>query len=135
MGEKQTRVNLYTELRNQIDRMDTYSFDDKDRDKKYSSSSIPIIHEEAMTNSEIKTEHIKKNTLSISIDELIKQHDEYTSSFEKKELNKKYKEVKRRKKSSSKKAPTFLTSAWFFILCGVTLIGVIILCLYIGGIL
>ncbi len=135
MGEKQTRVNLYTELRNQIDRMDTYSFDDKDRDKKYSSSSIPIIHEEAMTNSEIKTEHIKKNTLSISIDELIKQHDEYTSSFEKKELNKKYKEVKRRKKSSSKKTTTFLTSAWFFILCGVTLIGVIILCLYIGGIL
>jgi len=135
MGEKQTRVNLYTELRNQIDRMDTYSFDDKDREKKYSSSSIPIIHEEAMINSEIKTEHIKKNTLSISIDELIKQHDEYTSSFEKKELNKKYKEVKRRKKSSSKKTPTFLTSAWFFILCGVTLIGVIILCLYIGGIL
>ena len=33
MEEKQTRVNLYTELRNKIEKMDTLSFDDPNKYK------------------------------------------------------------------------------------------------------
>ena len=101
MEEKQTRVNLYMELRDEIDRMDTYSFSDPNRRRYTSSSEVPIVHEEAMSEEEVQSGHIKKNTLSISIDELIKQHDEYTSSLEKKELSKKYKEVKKKHRSVS----------------------------------
>ena len=130
MEEKQTRVNLYTELRNKIEKMDTLSFDDPN---KYQDSQIPILHEEAMSSDELQSKHIKKNTLSISIEELIKQHDEYTSSYEKKELNKKYKEVKK-KRSGKVSLSSLFKNVYFLIGLGVVVVTlIVVLCLVFGG--
>ncbi len=97
-NKKVTRVALYADLRDKISKMDTLSFDDPDRDSKYGLNSkkpiMPIIHEEAMSNDELKTEHIKKNTLSISIEDLIKQNDDYTIALEKKDIDKSFKNFK-----------------------------------------
>lgn len=113
MSKKDTRVILYSDLRDKIDKMDTLSFDDPDRDKKYGlngeDSVLPVHHEESMSTEELKTGHIKKNTLSISIDELIKQNDDYTMALEKKELNEKYKNMKKEQgKSRGKKLALYI---------------------------
>jgi hypothetical protein len=113
MSKKDTRVIIYSELRDKIDKMDTLSFDDPDRDKKYGINGeepvLPVHHEESMSNEELKTGHIRKNTLSISIDELIKQNDDYTMALEKKELNKKYKSIRKdQSKSRIKKLALYI---------------------------
>lgn len=48
-----------------------------------------------MNDETLKTEHIKKSTLSISLDNLIKAHDEYTIMMSQEEINKKRKEEKK----------------------------------------
>lgn len=105
MEEKSTRVVLYAKLRDEIDKMDTFSLDSDKKSKEYgidtsSRDTIPIVHEDAMSPDELKDRRIKKNTLSISIDELIKQNDDYTVTLEKKELDQKYKDVKKKEKGS-----------------------------------
>jgi len=113
MSKKDTRVIIYSELRDKIDKMDTLSFDDPDRDKKYGINGekpiLPVHHEESMSSEELKNGHIKKNTLSISIDELIKQNDDYTMALEKKELNQKYKSMKKEQgKARGKKLALYI---------------------------
>ena len=113
MAKKDTRVIIYSDLRNKIDKMDTLSFDDPDRNKKYGLNGekpfLAVHHEESMSDEEIKSNHIKKNTLSISIDELIKQNDDYTMALEKKELNKKYRSIKKKQsKQKSKKLALYI---------------------------
>ena len=73
--DRQTRVQKYKKLRQEITQMDTYKFDnpyhvDENKDE---------FDDVSMSSEELKTEHIKKSTLSISIDQIMKAHEEYTS--------------------------------------------------------
>ncbi len=89
--ENKTRVEKYRKHREDIAQMDTYRFENP--------YSIPEGDDEmsdiAMNDETLKTEHIKKSTLSISLDNLIKAHDEYTIMMSQEEINKKRKEEKK----------------------------------------
>ena len=82
-NQKVTRVALYADLREKIERMDTLSFEDPNRDEKYNfkNQNMPVIHEQGMSKRQLKSGHIKKSTLSISIEDLIKQNDLVTKMF------------------------------------------------------
>ena len=87
MENSKSRVEKYRKHREEISQMDTYKFE--------SPYSIPEEDEDddvAMNEETLKTEHIKKSTLSISLDQLIKAHDEYTIMMSQEEINKKKKE-------------------------------------------
>ncbi len=136
MGEtKETRVGRYSDLRNQIDKMDTLSFDDPNRAQKYalnqSGHEGEYVHEPSASQEELHNTHIKKNTLSISIDDLIKENDDYTMAMEKKELDRKYKEIKKKHRQENRSKVLFI---WIGSAVSVIVIIVVILvCLHIGG--
>lgn len=96
MSEK-SRIEKYRKLREEIERLDVYSFDDPKRLPKSNRADreplIPI-HDYIEDEEELHEQHIKKNTLSLSIDELIKQHEAYTEALEKEEIDKKIKDNK-----------------------------------------
>jgi len=119
-NKQTTRVELYADLRNQIDKMDTLSFDDPNAKEKYAQTlnQGPVIHEESISPSQSYDPKIKKNTLSISIGELIKQNDDYTIALEKKDINKSFKEIKKRNMISKK--------SLFFLIGGIALLIIII---------
>lgn len=135
MSDKETRVGLYSGLRDKIEKMDTLSFDDPDRDSKYglNGNSSNVVHEESMSSRQLEDQHIKKNTLSISIDDLIKQNDDYTMALEKKEIDKRYKSVKKRQKEklSKKNLIILVSSCVAFVLLAV----IIFVGLHLGGII
>jgi CHASE3 domain sensor protein len=139
MADKETRVGIYADLREKIDKMDTLSFDDPDRDKKYglnktaTSDSIPVVHEESMSKEELEEGHIKKNTLSISIEDLIKQNDDYTMAIEKKELDKKYKDVKKKQRKETSQKTWIVVGISAGIL--LVVIAIILIGLHIGGVI
>ncbi len=84
--DKKTRVEKYKKLREEIDDMDTYKFD----------SPFQVDEEKddvGMSNEELQQQHVKKNTLSISIDQIVKAHDEYTTMISKDELKKQEKDA------------------------------------------
>ena len=91
--ENKTRVEKYKKHRQEIEDMDTYRFD--------SPYSMPEENNEdddvAMNEETLQTEHIKKSTLSISLDQLIKAHDEYTIMMSQEEIKAKKKEEQRNK--------------------------------------
>lgn len=90
--ENKTRVEKYKKHREEISQMDTYRFDNP--------YSMPIEEDEndmAMSEETLKSEHIKKSTLSISLEQLIKAHDEYTVMISQDEINRKKKEERRNK--------------------------------------
>ena len=91
-----SRVEKYAELRKRIDNM-VSTFDDPITDNKIPDVQMdePKVKEEAMTKEEVQEAHIKKNTLSISIDELIKQHEEYTQTISKSEIENQMKTQKK----------------------------------------
>lgn len=139
-NNSETRVGLYADLRNKIDHMDTLSFDDPNRDAKYglngkagTQDQIPIIHEESMNPEQLSDGHIKKNTLSISIEDLIKQNDDYTMAIEKKELDKKYRSVKKKQRAESGKRRWIIIA--FICLGAALVIALLFLFLHIGGVL
>ena len=87
MESSKSRVEKYRKHREEISQMDTHKFE--------SPYSIPEEDDNddiAMNEETLKTEHIKKSTLSISLDQLIKAHDEYTIMMSQEEINKKKKE-------------------------------------------
>lgn len=102
--EGKTRVERYADLRRSIERMDTLSFSDPDRDEKYglNSNRDDYLHDVTITKEQAEDPHIKKNTLSISIDDLIKQNDEYVNTMEQKELDKQYKAARHRQRMLGK---------------------------------
>ena len=73
--DRQTRVQKYKKLRDEITQMDTYKFENPYHVDESNNEFDDI----GMSNEELKTEHIKKSTLSISIDQIVKAHDEYTT--------------------------------------------------------
>ena len=120
--DKQTRVEKYKKLREEIKQMDTFKFDNPYRVDETDDS----IDEIGMSNEELKTEHIKKSTLSISIDQIVKAHDEYTTLIAQEKKKNKEKE---RKKLQFKK----LVSRISVVLCAILLIVVAILLVIILG--
>lgn len=127
--QKVTRVALYADLRDKIEKMDTLSFDDPNRDEKYGLNNkqpvMPIIHEQAMDEKELKESHIKKNTLSISIEDLIKQNDDYTIALEKEAIDKSFKEVKKKNSPYAGKGKIIIP---VLIVLIIVLILIIVLC-------
>ena len=87
--EQKTRVEKYKKHRDEISKMDTYRFENP--------YAIPEDHFEeendiAMNEDTLQKDHIKKSTLSISLDQLIKAHEEYTVMISQEEIKRKNKE-------------------------------------------
>ena len=122
-----SRVEKYAELRKRIDNM-VSTFDDPITDNKIPDVQMdePKVKEEAMTKEEVQEAHIKKNTLSISIDELIKQHEEYTQTISKSEIENQMK--------TQKKEHNF-TMLLFIILLIVVIIVAVFVGLLLGGVM
>lgn len=122
-----SRVEKYAELRKRIDNMVSI-FDDPITDNKIPDVQMdePKVKEEAMTKEEVQEAHIKKNTLSISIDELIKQHEEYTQTISKSEIENQMK--------TQKKEHNF-TRLLFIILLIVVIIVAVFVGLLLGGVM
>lgn len=122
-----SRVEKYAELRKRIDNM-VSTFDDPITDNKIPDVQMdePKVKEEAMTKEEVQEAHIKKNTLSISIDELIKQHEEYTQTISKSEIENQMK--------TQKKEHNF-TRLLFIILLIVVIIDAVFVGLLLGGVM
>ena len=89
--DRQTRVQKYKKLRAEINQMDQYKFDNP----YHVEESHDEFDDVGMSNEELKTEHIKKSTLSISIDQIVKAHDEYTTMIAQEKKNNKDKETKK----------------------------------------
>ncbi len=102
MSEK-SRVIHYAELRKKISDIDAYSFEKKtlsslsEDDKTLEESDIESNEEKTGTG-------ITRNTFSMSIDELIKEHDLNDSKSQKKEVQTRYNQVKKENKSKRKVA-------------------------------
>ena len=114
-----SRVEKYAELRKRIDNM-VSTFDDPITDNK-----IPDVQMDE-PKEEVQEAHIKKNTLSISIDELIKQHEEYTQTISKSEIENQMK--------TQKKEHNF-TRLLFIILLIVVIIFAVFVGLLLGGVM
>lgn len=87
--DRQTRVQKYKKLRDEISQMDTYKFENPYHVDETMDDDV------GMSNEELMTEHIKKSTLSISIDQIVKAHDEYTTLVSQEKKNKKENETKK----------------------------------------
>lgn len=88
--DRKTRVEKYKKLREDIGQMDTYKFDNP----YYVEEPSDSLNDVGMSKEELQTEHIKKSTLSISIDQIVKAHNEYTNMVAQ-DKNKKEKETKK----------------------------------------
>ena len=89
--DRQTRVQKYKKLREEISQMDTYKFDNPYHIDETESEFNDV----GMSNEELQTEHIKKSTLSISIDQIVKAHEEYTTKVTQEKNKKKEKETRK----------------------------------------
>ncbi len=89
--ENKTRVEKYKKHREEISEMDTYRFENPYSIPEEDSAENDV----AMNEETLKSEHIKKSTLSISLDQLIKAHDEYTVMMAQEEIRKKKKEAQK----------------------------------------
>ena len=86
--ENKSRVLKYQELRDKISKMDVYSFEQQEQlGKEEVIDSFP-------RSKKKKDNGIKKNTLSISLDELMAEKENSQAEKEKKEVRKLYKEKK-----------------------------------------
>ncbi len=138
MGNK-SRVDEYKKLREEIENIDVYSFDDPKKmpptiHKEESIIPIHSLEYEDDFNSGIKEEvsddHIKKNTLSLTMDEIIKQHEAYTEILQKQELDKKIKEKRVKRKIS------FDHTVLMWIIIGVcVVIAIVIIALVMAGVI
>lgn len=134
--KKETRVGLYAELRRKIEQMNTVSLDDIARERKNGTGLYgddPDSVYGSYSSQQLCDPHIKKNTLSISIDELIKQNDSYKQDMERKELNKKYRSVRRKQKKLSH--PNALRLILLSVSIIIILVVIVLVALRLGGVL
>jgi len=90
--DKQTRVEKYKKYRESIQDMSTYN----NFNSPYQvSEEDPDKNDVGMSEEVLQDEHIKKNTLSISIDQIVKAHDEYTTMISQEDIEKRNKEEKK----------------------------------------
>lgn len=87
--ENKSRVLKYQELRDKISKMDVYSFAQQDE---LGKEEVIDLHPRFKKK---KENGVKKNTLSISLDELMADKEESQAEKEKKETKRLYKEKKR----------------------------------------
>lgn len=109
-----SRVILYAELRKKISDIDTYSFDNHalsmaEEEKAVAEDCLP--DEKEIPKPERSDEGIKRNTFSMSIDELIKEHNLYDTKTQEKETQAKIQKMKKEKRHSSK-PPVFRIVLW-----------------------
>lgn len=139
MGNR-TRVEEYKKLREDIENIDVYSFDDPKKMPPSSHSNVPLIpvndfndeddDEFKIVSSTSEEDHVKKNTLTLTIDEIIKQHEAYTEVLQKQELDKRIKEQKEKNKA------VFNPKIILWIAIGVIIVvAVIILSLVMAGVI
>lgn len=134
--KKETRVGRYAELRRRIEQMNTISLDDLARERRNGRAvgrDDPDAVYGSYSSEQLSDPHIRKNTLSISIDELIKQNDSYRQDMEKKELNKKYRSVRRKQKRLSR--PNALRLILLSVSIIIILVVAVLGALYLGGVL
>lgn len=92
MGEK-SRVVFYEEHRKKISNIDTYSFVGISKSKEVSN----VLQKDKDHSEPVKQDDgIKRNTFSMSIDELIRQSDQYSSKTQDKEIKSLYNEKKKK---------------------------------------
>lgn len=102
MSEK-SRVIHYAELRKKISDIDAYSFEKKTLSS-LSEDDKALEESDVESNEEKTGTGITRNTFSMSIDELIKEHDLNDSKSQKKEVQTRYNQVKKENKSKRKVA-------------------------------
>lgn len=117
-NEKQTRVEKYKKLRQEIDEMDVSRVENPYQVQDDSLNDV------GLSNDELQQEHVKKNTLSISIDQIVKAHDEYTTMIAQDELD------KQRKETNKIKLRKMLS--WLGVIGGILLFVVILIVLIIS---
>lgn len=88
--ENKSRVLKYQELRDKIAKMDVYSFAQQDE-----LGKEEVIDPPHPRFKKKKDNGVKKNTLSISLDELMAEKEDSQAEKEKKETKKLYREKKR----------------------------------------
>lgn len=87
--ENRSRVERYKDLRKKIENMDVYSFVDSPTIKR----NLP---QHGSLDVEKKEDGITKNTLNMSIEQLIKEHDTYSEEQQKKDIKEKYRQERRK---------------------------------------
>lgn len=123
MSEK-SRVILYENLRKQIAAMEDYSFEERKKKRIEEKKNLqePSFDDEKnynKTQEEIKSNGIKKNTLSMSIDELIDEQIAIESQSHKEQAKKEF------KKKTHKNGKLLNIITW--VICGVILLVFIVL--------
>ena len=129
-----SRIEEYKKLREEIENIDVYSFDDPKKYPIKKNENIVEIHDLDELWQKFLWIRQRKNTLSLSIDELIRRHEAYTETLQKEEIEKKLKENKERKKLNNKFNISLRTFVWAFCIIIVVVI-IIIVGLVIGGVL
>ncbi|MFA6861028.1 MAG: hypothetical protein WCR56_01415 [Bacilli bacterium] len=136
------RVVRYADLRKKISNMDVYSFQESQSQKRNLPSSKPVhqkASEASITNdvtnyvpgvvnkgdNNVNKDGIKRNTLSLSIDELIKEYDTYDSTTQKKEAKAKYQKKVKEEKKSHHQGFSLATLVWALI--GLIMAGIVAL--------
>ncbi len=108
-----SRVILYAELRKKISDIDTYSFDNHAlsmaEEEKTKEESVPS--ETEVLKPENPDEGIKRNTFSMSIDELIKEHNLYDTKTQEKKTQARIQKIKKEKRHNGK-PPIFRIVLW-----------------------
>jgi len=132
-----TRVEEYKKLREEIENIDMYSFDDPKKMPPVTKKEILLpVHNiddddfPESVDEKMESDHIKKNTLSMTIDEIIQQHNAYKDKVQKKELDEKVKE----KNAKNKKNIDFKTILWIAI-GAIVIVFIVIIGLVMGGVL
>ena len=130
MSEERSRVVLYAKLRKKIENMGVYSFSETDTTKKhlpqYSSTTVDLKDDSFKPR-------IKKNTLSLTIDELIKEHEQYNSKEQQKEIKKRYSAQNKEYKSVSKVTKIIWGIVIFLGVSGVALLVILLLLKFRGS--
>lgn len=127
MEEEKSRVVLYAKHRKKIEKIGVYSFSENDTAKKhlpqYNQSSVKMIDDSFKPK-------IKKNTLSLTIDELIKEHKQYNSKEQQKEIKRRYSHQNRvNNKNENSKAIKFVWVLIVFLLIAAIAILVVFIIL------
>lgn len=97
--ENKSRVVKYESLRKKIANMDVYSFDETDEVAK----NLPKSSSRKTSEEVNEDPPIKKNTLSLSIDQLIEANEAYDQEVKKKETESLYQEKKKERLSHQRR--------------------------------
>ncbi len=127
--ENKSRVIKYADLRKQISNMDVYSFEDTSTTKKKLPESSAHSANSQMIEKK-NVDGIKRNTLSLSIDELVKEHESYDSNSQRKETKHRYKAMKKGEHKSFSFSMSNL--AWLILIVLCLVIAALIVLVFTG---